>query len=407
MFPWLTNQFDTAWAVSLEKITLRGSLAVALAFVLALILGHVWIRYFGRRFAEPNRSDSKQLETLHQHKDRTPTMGGLFVMAAVLVAVLLFADLSNRLVQATLLVMIGMMTIGMVDDLSKMAGRGGISKRAKLLAQVGVAIPVALLLFYYHAGVGAAGEINAGTSFAANSGETLAIYVPMLADTLPIGWFFIPLAVLVIVGTANAVNLTDGLDGLAGGCLLSATVAVGTIAYAAGHAEWAAYLAIPGVSGSGEMAVIATAMVGGILGFLWFNCHPAQVFMGDSGSLPLGAMLGTVAVAVRQELVLVFIGGVFVVEALSVILQIGSYRLRGRRLFLCAPLHHHFQFRGAHESRIVVRFWIASALCAILGVACLKIRIVDQPTHEVTHSAEISSFQPDLCASRDSDHKLK
>ncbi|MGD9128019.1 MAG: phospho-N-acetylmuramoyl-pentapeptide-transferase [Planctomycetia bacterium] len=390
MFPWLTDQFDTAWAVSLEKITLRGSLAVGLAFVLALILGHFWIRHFGRRFAEPNRSDSKQLEALHQHKDRTPTMGGLFVMAAVLVAILLFADLMNRLVQATLLVTVGMMAIGMIDDLSKMAGRGGISKRAKLFAQIGVAVPVALLLYGYHAGISAVDVVNAGTSHATNGG-TLAIYVPMLADTLPIGWFFIPLAVLVIVGTSNAVNLTDGLDGLAGGCLLCATVAVGMIAYAAGHAEWAAYLAIPGVAGSGEMAVIATAMAGGILGFLWFNCHPAQVFMGDSGSLPLGAMLGTMAVAVRQELVLVFIGGVFVVEALSVILQIGSYRLRGRRIFLCAPLHHHFQFRGAHESRIVIRFWIASALCAILGVACLKIRIVDQtpvespgPTHAVT-----------------------
>ena len=373
MIIWLTNQFDAAWTISLEKITLRGSLAAVLAFLLALLLGHLWIRNFGRRFAEPNRSDSKRLEALHQHKDRTPTMGGIFVMAAVLVAILLFASVTNRLVQATLLVAVGMTLVGMVDDLSKMLGRGGISKRAKLVAQIGVAIPVALLLFQYHAATSVAAG-NAGAD------STLSIYVPMLANTLPIGRWFIPLAVLVIVGTSNAVNLTDGLDGLAGGCLLCATAAVGTIAYAAGHAAWAAYLDIPAVPGSGEMAVIAAAMLGGILGFLWFNCHPAQVFMGDAGSLPLGAMLGTVAVAVRQELVLVFIGGVFVTEALSVILQIGSYKLRRRKIFLCAPLHHHFQFKGAHESRIVVRFWIASALCAILGVACLKIRIVDQPS---------------------------
>lgn len=368
MLYWFTQQFNASWAVSLEKITLRGSLSAILAFLLALVLGHFWIRRFGRRFAEPNRSDSKQLETLHRHKDRTPTMGGLFVMAAVLVAILLFASLNNQLILATILTAVGMTVIGVVDDLSKMTGRGGLSRRAKLLAQIGVALPVALILYHYHA-----------TANVAANHETLSIYVPMLADTLPIGWFFIPLAVLVIVGTSNAVNLTDGLDGLAGGCLLCATAAVGTIAYAAGHAAWAAYLDIPAVPGSGEMAILTAAMLGGILGFLWFNCHPAQVFMGDTGSLPLGAMLGTVAVAVRQELVLIFIGGVFVVEAISVILQIGSYRLRGRRLFLCAPLHHHFQFRGAHESRIVVRFWIASVLCAIIGVACLKIRIVDQP----------------------------
>ena len=179
----------------------------------------------------------------------------------------------------------------------------------------------------------------------------------------------------MILGSANAVNITDGLDGLAGGCLISATVAMTVLVYAAGHAGWAEYLHIPKVAGAGEMTVLAGGMIGGMLGFLWFNCHPAQVFMGDTGSLPLGGLLGFLALVARQELLLVLIAGVFVVEALSVILQVGYYKWRKRRIFLCAPLHHHFQLKGWAENQIVVRFWIAAALCALLGVASLKLNI--------------------------------
>jgi phospho-N-acetylmuramoyl-pentapeptide-transferase len=178
----------------------------------------------------------------------------------------------------------------------------------------------------------------------------------------------------VIVASSNAVNLSDGLDGLAGGCLICATGAMAAVVYASGHAGWAAYLGIPHVAGAGEMTVIAAAMVGGLLGFLWFNCHPASVFMGDVGSLPLGGLLGLLALAARQELLLVAIGGVFVVEAVSVIAQVVSFRLRKRRVLLCAPLHHHFQLKGWSEDKIVVRFWIAAMLCALVGLAALKTR---------------------------------
>src|SRR5207237_6995719 len=192
-----------------------------------------------------------------------------------------------------------------------------------------------------------------------------------------LGWLFVPLATLVVVGSSNAVNLADGLDGLAGGCLLSATGALGIVAYASGHAEWAAYLGLPHLAGAGELVVVAGGLIGGILGFLWFNCHPAQVFMGNTGSLALGGVLGLIAVIVRQELLLAVIGGVFVIETLSVILQISVHRWAGRRIFRCAPLHHHFQLLGWPESKIVVRFWIASVLFTVLGLATLKVNSSD------------------------------
>ena len=193
------------------------------------------------------------------------------------------------------------------------------------------------------------------------------------------------LATVVMVASSNAVNLADGLDGLAGGCLIFATAAMALVAYGSGHAEWAAYLGLARIPGSGEMTVLAAAMIGALLGFLWFNCHPAQVFMGDTGSLPLGGLLGLLAVVARQELLLVVVAGVFVVEAASVIVQVGWYRWRRRRVLLCAPLHHHFQFLGWPETRIVTRFWIASALCAGLGLAILKLGVKDQqaPAKEV------------------------
>ena len=192
--------------------------------------------------------------------------------------------------------------------------------------------------------------------------DGLLLRVPLLGMSFSLGLWFVPLAIVVIVGASNAVNLTDGLDGLAGGCLLAATAAMTGLVYAAGHAEWAAYLGVPRIPHAGEMTVLGGGMIGGVLGFLWFNCHPAQVFMGDTGALPLGGLLGVLAVVARQELLLVVIAGVFVVEAASVILQVGYYKWRRRRLLRVRPLHHHFQLLGWAENKIVVRFWIASAL---------------------------------------------
>ena len=237
-----------------------------------------------------------------------------------------------------------------------------------------MAVVIALLLYHKQA------ALSGGLSMA----------LPCSGETVSLGIWFVPLAVIVILGSANAVNLTDGLDGLAGGCLLSATVAMTVLVYAAGHAGWAEYLNIPKVAGAGEMTVFAGGMIGGMLGFLWFNCHPAQVFMGDTGSLPLGGLLGLLALVARQELLLILVAGVFVAEALSVILQVGYYKWRKRRIFLCAPLHHHYQLKGWAENQIVVRFWIAAALCALLGVASLKMNIHENGPSDrcdVTHLA--------------------
>jgi len=202
----------------------------------------------------------------------------------------------------------------------------------------------------------------------------------LASDGLQLGWLFIPLATFVIVGSSNAVNLADGLDGLAGGCLVCAGSAMGLVVFACGSPEWSASLNIPYIDGASEMLVVAAAMIGALLGFLWFNCFPASVFMGDTGALPLGGLLGLLAVIARQELLLVAIGGVFVVETASVIAQVAYFRWRGRRIFLCAPLHHHFQLKGWPENKIVTRFWIAGALCAIVGLSAVKFHPRGEPS---------------------------
>ena len=357
---------------ALGKITFRASLAAMASFVLAVVLGPRMIAWLRSRFCEPIRSDSPEVERLHRDKESTPTMGGLFIVAGLIAGVLLFGDLGNCYVLVALLVVGGLATIGAVDDLVKLRGTAnGISARSKLAGQLVVATLAAVLIYQHHI------ELSDG----------LALRLPLADGGLGLGIWFIPLAVIVMVGSSNAVNLTDGLDGLAGGCLIFAAGAMTLVAYASGHAELARYLNIPRIPGSGEMTVLAAAMIGGVLGFLWFNCHPAQVFMGDTGSLPLGGLLGLMAVVTRQELLLLVVGGVFVVEAASVILQIGSNRLRGRRIFLCAPLHHHFQFKGWPENKIVVRFWIASALCALLGMATLKLHVQeDEYTDSSRHT---------------------
>lgn len=356
----------------LEKITLRASLAALASFALALGLGPRMIAWLRTRFREPILGDSARLIELHQSKKATPTMGGLFLVAGLVAGLLVFGDLGNRCVQAAILVAVGYGVVGAIDDLTKLRGTSnGISPRAKLLGQAAVTWTAAALLYQYHA------ALPGG----------LSIHLPLVGHSLPLGLGFIPLAVLVIVGSSNAVNLTDGLDGLAGGCLVFSVAAMGAIAYASGHAEMAAYLGLPRIPGSGEMAVLAGALIGAVLGFLWFNCHPAQVFMGDTGSLPLGGLLGLMAVVARQELLLVLIGGVFVAEAASVILQVGCFKWRRQRIFRCAPLHHHFQFLGWPEPRIVVRFWIAAALCALLGLATLKLNVTEQPARAPTSVA--------------------
>jgi phospho-N-acetylmuramoyl-pentapeptide-transferase len=365
MLLWLLNHLDPTWlgsGAALQKITLRGSLSAILAFAVVLTLGPCVIRWLGRHCREPNKSDSAHLRKLHRKKNATPTMGGGLVIAGLSAALLAFGDLQNPYLQTALVVIAGLTTLGMIDDLAKLRGpKSGISPRAKLIGQIAVAATAALLLY----------------PRLATAPGGLDLQLPLSGIGIPLGIWFLPLTVLVIVGSSNAVNLTDGLDGLAAGCLIFSTAAMAVVAYLAGHAGLAEYLQLTRIPGSGEMAVLAGGMIGSVMGFLWFNCHPARVFMGDTGSLPLGGLLGLIAVVARQEILLFLIAGVFVVEAASVILQIGYYKWRRRRIFLCAPLHHHFQFRGWPENRIVVRFWIASALCALLGLATLKFAIRD------------------------------
>jgi phospho-N-acetylmuramoyl-pentapeptide-transferase len=358
MFLWLLHHLTLGSNVlaTWDKITPRAAMAAGVSFTLAVLLGPQWIAWLRRRFREPILSDSPELERLHRHKNATPTMGGLFIVAALLVSFLLFADWHNGYALPAIWVAVGMTLVGAVDDMVKLRGlANGISARKKIAAQTLVAAVAAVLLYQQQSAVP----------------DGLLLRTPIIGIEFSLGWWFIPLAVMVIVGASNAVNLTDGLDGLAGGCLIAATAAMTALVYAAGHAGWAAYLDVPRIPRAGEITILGAAMIGAVLGFLWFNCHPAQVFMGDTGSLPLGGLLGTLAVVARQELLLAVVAGVFVVEAGSVILQVGYFKWRRRRLLRCAPLHHHFQFLGWPENKIVVRFWIAATLCALLGVGSL------------------------------------
>jgi phospho-N-acetylmuramoyl-pentapeptide-transferase len=363
MLLWLLHLLATSWprfasCEALAKITPRAAMAAGASFAVAVALGPWWIAWLRRRFREPIKSDSPEIVDLHREKQATPTMGGLFIIAALLAAVAIFGDWRNGYLAAALVVAVGMTAVGIVDDLVKIrSAANGLSVRGKALGQLAVAAVAAAMLYQQQAA----------------APEGLLLRIPLVGSTFSLGLWFIPLAILVILGASNAVNITDGLDGLAGGCLIAATAAMTGLVYAAGHAQWAAYLGVPRIPHAGEVTVLAGAMIGGLLGFLWFNCHPAQVFMGDTGALPLGGLLGVLALVARQELLLVVIAGVFVAEAMSVVLQVGYYKWRRRRIFLCAPLHHHFQFLGWPENKIVVRFWIAASLCALLGTASLKL----------------------------------
>ncbi len=349
----LLNARDTA-----TLLTLRTALASLTAFVLALLLGPVAIRWLKGRFRERIASDSARLDELHANKKDTPTMGGLFILAAACLATLLWGDLSSRPVQLGLLTAVGLGALGAADDWIKLSTRRkGLSKTEKLVGQTALGLLVSWVLYRHQA------QYPAG----------LDVVFPGGAYTLGLGIVFIPWSLLVLVGSSNGVNLTDGLDGLAAGCMVFAGTAFTALTYMAGNRVMSEYLQIPHIPGAGEFAVVLGGVVGAVLGFLWFNAYPAQVFMGDAGALPLGGLIGLAALVCRQELLLLVVGGVFVAETLSVIAQIISFRCFGRRVLACAPLHNHFVFRGVHEVKIVVRFWIIAALLAIAGFASLRL----------------------------------
>jgi len=337
-------------------ITFRALVASLTALALSLLLGPWLIRRLtARQIGQTIRPDGPQR---HLAKAGTPTMGGTLILFSLIVATLLLSDLTNPYVWLVVAVTAAYGVIGFTDDYRKLRrGHGrGLSGRAKLVGQTVVAVIAAGVL-------------------CGLEGFSTELYFPFFKDLHPnLGWVYVPFAALVIVGASNAVNLTDGLDGLAIGPVMTSALTYGVFAYVTGHVKLAEYLQIPYVPGVGELAIFCGALVCAGLGFLWFNAYPAEMFMGDVGSLPLGAALATVALVTKQELVMVVVGGVFVVEALSVIFQVTSFKLRRKRIFRMAPIHHHFELLGWPEPQIIVRFWILSIICAVLALSTLKLR---------------------------------
>lgn len=360
MLLWLTQllaQHYHAFRV-FQYITFRSILAALTAFTLALLLGPKVIRYLTKlQIGQVIRDDGPQS---HLTKAGTPTMGGALILVTITLTTLLWGDLSDRFIWFVLSVTLGFGLIGYIDDYRKLVLQSshGLSARWKFLGQATIAIVVAVILY-----------------MTAKSPSETQLIIPFFKNwEVNLGLLFPCLVFFVIVGTSNAVNLTDGLDGLAILPTVLIAGALGVFAYATGNISHAHYLAIPYVPGVGEVAIFCSAIVGSGLGFLWFNAYPAQVFMGDVGSLGLGAALGIVAVLVRQELVLLIMGGLFVLETLSVIMQVGSYKLTGKRIFKMAPLHHHFELKGWPEPKIIVRFWIITVILVLCGLATLKLR---------------------------------
>ncbi len=337
-------------------ITFRAAMAALMALVVSFLLGPWLIRVLTeKQIGQQIRDDGP---ASHSAKAGTPTMGGTIIILALALSTLALADLSNPYVWLALAGTIGFGAVGFLDDYLKLSRKNskGLPPRAKLIGQFAIALVVATILCVF-------------LKFNTELG------IPFVKNVRPdIGLFYIPFAMFVIVGASNAVNLTDGLDGLAIGPIMIAAGTYAVIAYVTGHLKLAEYLQIPYVAGVGELSVFCAAVVAAGLGFLWYNAYPAQMFMGDVGSLALGAALGIVAVMTKNEILLLIVGGIFVAEALSVIFQVASYKLRRKRVFLMAPIHHHYELKGWPEPQIIVRFWIVAFICAVVGLSTLKLR---------------------------------
>jgi phospho-N-acetylmuramoyl-pentapeptide-transferase len=340
-------------------ITMRAILGALTALALTLWLGPKIIGWLAKLKGggQPIRTDGPQT---HFVKAGTPTMGGFLILLTITLSTLLWGDLRNRYVWVVLAVLVGFGLIGWLDDWIKIVKRdpNGLKSRHKYALQSLFGLAAALFLYF-------TADVPAATT----------LYVPLLKNVaIPLGSGFVVIAYFWIVGFSNAVNLTDGLDGLAIMPTVLVAAAFGVFAYLSGHSIFSEYLGIPRVPGAGELAVVCAAIAGAGLGFLWFNTYPAMVFMGDIGALALGAALGTIAVIVRQELILVVMGGIFVIETLSVMIQVASFKLTGKRVFRMAPIHHHFELKGWPEPRVIVRFWIISVVLVLVGLATLKVR---------------------------------
>jgi phospho-N-acetylmuramoyl-pentapeptide-transferase len=337
-------------------ITFRAAMAALMALLISFLLGPYVIRSLtAKQIGQPIREDGP---ASHVTKAGTPTMGGSLIILALFLSTVLLADITNLYVVLALAVTVGFAVIGFTDDSLKLKRKSskGLTVRTKFLLQLTVALVAGVVLYWL-------------------PDFSTVIGVPFFKNIRPdLGVWYVPFAMLVIVGASNAVNLTDGLDGLAIGPVMIAAGTYALIAYLTGHLKLAEYLQIPYVAGVGELSIFCAALVASGLGFLWFNTYPAQMFMGDVGSLALGAALGIVAVMTKNEILLVVVGGVFVIEALSVIFQVVSYKLRRKRVFLMAPIHHHYELKGWPEPQIIVRFWIISIICSLVALSTLKLR---------------------------------
>ncbi len=338
----------------LSSIVARSIVAFLLSLILVMIFQPVFINWFRKRkLGQPIRHDGPQTHTV---KQGTPTMGGLVVVASVILSTLLLTDLMNPYVWIMIGITSGYGLLGFMDDYSKVRDKSskGVSARSKLYCQFGLALVLVSILVFF--------VPNYSTE----------VSIPFMSSVkMELSYFYILFGALIVVGASNAVNLTDGLDGLVIVPVMSVAFAYGIFAYVAGHAKIAEYLQITGIQGAGDLSIFAAALIAGGLGFLWYNSFPAQIFMGDVGALAIGGALGMLAVITKNELVLVIAGGVFVVEALSVILQVASYKMTGKRIFKMAPIHHHFELKGMAEPKIIVRAWIISVVLAIVSIATL------------------------------------
>lgn len=342
-------------------ITFRAIMAALFAFLLSIIAGPPVIRLIKRLSIGQNirsKEESRKLHELHSSKQGTPTMGGLLILLAVSVSTLLWADMGNTYVQLVLFCTLWLGATGFADDYLKHTRKcsKGLTAASKFASQIILGLIIGVILYI-------------------DPRHSTVLDVPFLKDvSVDMGVFYILLVVAVITGTSNAVNLTDGLDGLAIGSVIMVAVTFAILCYVTGHIKFSDYLLIPYIRGAGELTVFVAAIIGAGLGFLWFNCYPAAIFMGDVGALALGGALGLVAVLIKKELLLGIVGGIFVLEALSVILQVFSFKLTKKRIFKIAPLHHHFQFLGWQENQVIVRFWIVGIMLALLTIVTLKIR---------------------------------
>lgn len=364
MFYYLSGLKDVFFGFNIFRyITFRTGMAAVTAFLLCLILGPYFIRLLRRiKFQEvAKRADAPDLDKFQHSKEGTPTMGGVFVIGSILISVLLWADLSNQYILLTMFTCFSLALLGFLDDYTKLTQKvnikqRGVKKRTKIIWQLVIAFAV-------------------GFTLISNQNEHTSFYVPFIKQAMiDLGILYVPFVMVVIIGSSNAVNLTDGLDGLAIGCVLIVSMTLAGLSYIAGNVGFSEYLFIPFVSGAGELTVFCAALIGASLGFLWFNCHPASVFMGDTGSLALGGTLGAIAIFIKHEILLALMGGIFVIEAMSVILQVTSFKLTGKRIFKMSPFHHHLQLSGWKESQIITRFWIIAIILALLTLTTLKIR---------------------------------